>query len=71
MVGSLTADKMQFCRLIAPQIVQGDNFIGIDEARVQAYNSILPHCTDIANISLRIENDPKDILSKRAPTITR
>ncbi|ROT64019.1 hypothetical protein C7M84_018061 [Penaeus vannamei] len=58
----LTKCNGTFCKLIAPQIVQGDNFIGIDEARVQAYNSILPHCTDIASISLRIEKDPKDIL---------
>ncbi|XP_063607574.1 uncharacterized protein LOC134782139 [Penaeus indicus] len=56
----LTRCDGTLCRLIAPQIVQSDS-IRVEDSRVQAYTSILPHCTNVASITVSITNDPQDI----------
>ncbi|XP_047501508.1 uncharacterized protein LOC125047303 isoform X2 [Penaeus chinensis] len=56
----LTRCDGTLCRLIAPQILQSES-IRVEDSRVQAYTSILPHCTDVAEITVKINNDPQDI----------
>lgn len=56
----LTRCDGTLCRLIAPQLLQSDS-ITVEDSRVQAYTSILPHCTNVDSISVSIANDPQDI----------
>lgn len=57
----LTKCDGTLCRLIAPQVIE-DDYIVVEDSRVQAYASLLPHHSrTISTITVDISSDPQDI----------